>query len=190
VPSIKGVTTSDPRRESYFPAIEKKYGKPMAHWHAVMKPAAGMKYEDQMNLLMDGHGFTRAHANALVMYSRGSTSSRRYDTPAEYFATLDPVAASTLQAIFASLHESFAHLDLVIAWNQPMLKSGDRYVFGASAGARHILIAPWGADILASMGSRLDGYKVNKKTIQVPLDWDVDNDLLRDLVGPQLADDM
>jgi len=186
VPTINGVTASDPRRESYFPAIEKKYGKPMAHWHRVMKPLAGLKYDEQMKHLTDEHGFSRTHANALVMYSRGSTTARRYDTPEEYFATLDPVPAATMRTIFASLQGMFPDLELVIAWNQPMLKSGSRYVFGASVSAKHILVAPWDADLLVTLAPRLAGYTVNKKTIRVPVDWAVDGDLLRDLVAPQL----
>ncbi len=78
----------------------------------------------------------------------------------------------------------FPHPDIVIAWDQPMLKSGSRYVFGASVSAKHILVAPWDADLLVALAPRLVGYTVNKKTIRVPLDWAVDGDLLRDLVGP------
>jgi len=31
---------------------------------------------------------------------------------------------------------------VVIAWNQSMLTSGSRYVFGASVSAKHILVGP------------------------------------------------
>jgi uncharacterized protein YdhG (YjbR/CyaY superfamily) len=186
VRTMSTVSTSDPRRESHFPAIEKKYGKPMSHWHGVMKSVAGLKYEGQMKHLTEGHGFSRTHANALVMYSRGSATARRHDTPEEYFATLDPVPAATMRNIFSSLQEMFPDLDMVMAWNQPMLKSGGRYVFGASVAAKHILVAPWDADLLLALAPRLKGYTVNKKTIRVPLDWNVDSELLRDLVGPQL----
>jgi hypothetical protein len=33
-----------------------------------MKVVTGKRYDEQMALLMGGHGFTRAHANPLVMY--------------------------------------------------------------------------------------------------------------------------
>lgn len=177
----------DPSRESHFPAIEKRYGKPMSHWHQIMKTVAGKKYDEQMALLMGEHGFTRAHANALVMHSRGSTTTRRFADPEAYFASLDDTKARTIRTILASLLKAFPDLELVIAWNQPMLKHGKSYVFGASAASHHILLAPWDATILASLGSRLDGYQVNKKTVRVPADWKVDQELLRELVGRQLA---
>jgi uncharacterized protein len=180
------VTSSGRSRDSYFPAIEKKYGHPMAHWHGVMKQLEGRKYAEQMAHLMDQHGFTRAHANALVMFSRGSHSARRFDGPEDYFANLDPDAAATMRSVFTYLLDTFTGLDLVIAWNQPMLKHGSRYVFGMSAAKRHLLLAPWGEGILASLADRLDGYTVNKKTIQVPISWDIDTGLLHDMIAPQL----
>jgi len=186
VRTIRDVTAADPRRESYFPAIETRYGKPMDHWHRVMASISELKYDEQMKHLTAEHGFSRTHANALVMYSRGSTTARRHETPEEYFATLDPVPAATMRAIFATLQDLFPELNAVIAWNQPMLKSGDRYVFGASVSSKHILVAPWDANVLVALAPRLAGYTVNKKTIRVPLDWSVDRALLQDLVAPQL----
>jgi hypothetical protein len=40
----------------------------------------GRTYDEQMALLQGDHGFSRAHANAVVMYTRGSTTSRRFST--------------------------------------------------------------------------------------------------------------
>ena len=180
------VPERDPSRESHFPAIEKKYGKPMSYWHRLMTTVSGKKYDEQMSLLMVEHGFSRTHANALVMYSRGSTTTRRFADPDAYFASLDTVKARTMRTIFASLCSDFPDLELVIAWNQPMLKHGKRYVFGASAAANHILIAPWDAAVLERLAPRLSSYAVNKKTVRVPADWKVDTALLRDMVGPQI----
>ena len=42
-----------------------------------------------------------------------------------------------------------------------------------------------GTDILVSMDSQLDGCAVDQKTIEVPLDRDVRDELLRDRVEPQ-----
>jgi uncharacterized protein YdhG (YjbR/CyaY superfamily) len=40
------------------------------------------------------------------------------------------------------------------------------------------LLGPWGDGIIAKFTPKLTEYKVNKKTIQVPSDWDVDTKLL------------
>jgi uncharacterized protein YdhG (YjbR/CyaY superfamily) len=92
-----------------------------------------------------------------------------------------------VKAIFKVLQDAFPKADLVIAWNQPMLKIGDDYIFGVSVLKNHILIAPWGADVIAKFEKRLTDYKVNKKTIQVPSDWKVDAKLLVDLVKASIS---
>ena len=56
---------------SFFPAIEKKYGQPMSYWFDQMEQVADRKYPEQIAFLKENHGFSQAHANALVMYSRG-----------------------------------------------------------------------------------------------------------------------
>ncbi len=157
----------------------------MSYWFTQMKKVKGEKYADQMAFLQEQHGFSRAHANALVLYLKGSTSSRRYDTFDEYLATLDETKAKTIRSIFATLTAKFKKAEIVIAWNQPMLKQDGRYLFGASAQKAHILIAPFNADIIDELRPRLEGYEVNKKTIRVPVDWKIDKKLLTDMVSAQ-----
>lgn len=176
---------SNPDRASYFPAIEKRYGKPMSYWFTQMKKVKGEKYADQMAFLQEQHGFSRAHANALVLYLKGSTTSKRYETFDDYLATLDETKATTMRAIFAALTAKFRKAEVVIAWNQPMLKQEGRYLFGAGAQKSHILIAPFDAGIIDELRPRLEGYQVNKKTIRVPVDWKVDKKLLVDMVSAQ-----
>ena len=67
-----------------------------------------------------------------------------------------------------------------------MLKSGTNYVFGVSVAKNHILIAPFNAKVLTSMGKELEGYKVNKKTVQVPVDWKVDEKVLLKMISLNL----
>jgi len=178
---------SNPDRASYFPAIEKKYGQPMSYWFDVMAQMKDGKYADQMAYLQENHGFSRAHANALVLYSRGNTTSRRFNTFADYLKPLDATKQKTMKAIFAAITAKFPKAELVIAWNQPMVKIDGKYVFGASALKNHLLIAPFNADVIDDFRPRLVDYKVNKKTIQVPVDWKVDKKLVTDLVAASAA---
>lgn len=69
-------------------------------------------------------------------------------------------------------------MKVVIAWNHPMLKLGDDYILGVSVLKNDILLGPWGDGIIAKFAPKLKECKVNKKTIQVPVDWDVDAKLL------------
>ena len=175
-------------RSSFFPLIEKKYGKPMSHWFALMKKNADKKYPEQISILRDGHGFSQAHANAVVMYCRGSTSSRRFDTMSDYLGKIDKTQAKTIKAIFAAIRKKYPKLEPVIAWNQPMLKSGDQYVFGVSTTKSYLLLGPWSKNAITVFAKELKDYKTNKKTIEVPSDWKVDATLLQKLVKARLAE--
>lgn len=175
-------------RESYFPAIEKKYGQPMSYWFDQMQEIADRKYPEQIAYLRENHGFSQAHANALVLYSRGSKSSRRYNTLDEFLAPVDDVMAETVRAIFSAIQMKYPKLELVIAWNQPMLKSDGQYVFGISVTTTYILMAPVSTAVLDEFRPRLTAFTVNKKTIRVPADWKVNKALLRDMVAARLRE--
>ena len=172
----------DPSRESHFPAIEKKYGEQMAYWFKVMAKLEGKKYPEQMAHLKENYGFSQTHANALVMYSRGSTSSKRFETPAEFYKSISPQQVKTIKAIFKVIKEKHPDLEVVIAWNQPMLKKDRHYLFGVSTATNHILIAPWNQDVLQAFAPNFADYKVLKKTIQLPNDWPVDAKVLQSMI--------
>ena len=169
-------------RQAHFPKIEAKYGQPMRYWFAVMKDISDLKYPQQISHLREEHGFSQAHANALVMYSRGSKSSRRFDDLEGYLKSHNEVKSKTIKKIFRVIQKKYPKLELVIAWNQPMLKLGNEYLFGASILKNHILIAPWNPRVLLALKQDLEGYKVNKKTVQVPVDWKVDEKLLLKMI--------
>ena len=182
------MSTKDPRRESHFPAIEKRYGEKMSYWFKVMEKIKGKKYPEQMALLQEDYGFSRTHANALVMYTRGSTSSHRHESPTAYFKSIDPKQAKTLRKIFKVIKTKYPKLELVIAWNQPMLRLGTMYIFGASAMKNYILINPFSKKALDSVMSKYPDYKVKKHTIQIPSDWEVDDQMILRLVKVRLAE--
>jgi uncharacterized protein YdhG (YjbR/CyaY superfamily) len=181
---------SDGDRKKFFPVIEKKYGEKMAYWFAAMKKLEGKKYPEQIAFLRENYGFSQAHANAVVMFSRGSTSSKRHESPAAYFKSIDPKQAKKLREIFKVITGKFPELELVVAWNQPMLKSGNEYVFGAGVATRHILLGPWG-DVLKTFApkfEKLEGVRVNKKTIAIPNDWEVEDKLLLAMITARLKE--
>jgi Domain of unknown function (DUF4287) len=54
---------------SYFPSIEKKYGRPIAEWKAIVRQGYPAKHMDLVNLLKKEHGMGHGHANALVAHT-------------------------------------------------------------------------------------------------------------------------
>ncbi len=53
---------------SYFPSIEKKYGKPISYWLQIVKEAGPKKHMELVNHLKTEHGLGHGHANALVAW--------------------------------------------------------------------------------------------------------------------------
>ncbi len=176
-------------RSAHFPAIEKKYGHPMSYWFGQMEEIAERKYPEQIAFLRENHGMSQAHANAIVMFSRGSTSAKKYSSFKEYFDLHDATKQKTAKAIFKAIESKYPKMEQVIAWNQPMLKLGDDYIFGLNILKNHILIAPHdGRQIIKDFAERLEGYEVKLKTIQVPIDWKVDAKLLQDLAAARIKE--
>jgi uncharacterized protein YdhG (YjbR/CyaY superfamily) len=182
------MSTKDSSRESHFPAIEKKHGESMKYWFAVMAKIADEKYPQQIAHLRENYGFSQAHANALVMYSRGSGSAKRFETPAQYYKTIDAKQAKTARAIFNAITSKYPEAELVIAWNQPMMQIDGKYVFGLSASKNHISMSPWSTDVIAKFAPKMKDLVLLKKTIRIPNDWDVDAKLIVAMVKARLAE--
>jgi hypothetical protein len=53
---------------SYFPSIEKTYGKPIAEWIAIVRAAMPARHMELVALLKSAHGMGHGHANAVVAY--------------------------------------------------------------------------------------------------------------------------
>ena len=177
---------TNPDRSSYFPAIEKKYGQPMSYWFDQMAEISDRKYAEQIAFLKEEHGFSQAHANALVMYARGSTStvaSRRSTTTSR--RSTRPRRRRCARSSRPS-QSKYRKAEIVIAWNQPMIKLDGQYIFGVM---RAVELHPDGAvghGVLDQFRPRLTDYTLNKKTIQVPLDWKPDVALLRDMAAARI----
>jgi uncharacterized protein YdhG (YjbR/CyaY superfamily) len=182
------MAVADGDRTKFFPLIEKKHGGKISEWIDRVKGLGDAKYPEQIAFLKEEHGFSQAHANALVMFVRGSASSTRHDSPAAYFKSIDPQAAKTLKATFNAIQKKFPQLELVIAWNQPMLRIGKQTVFGMSASKNHLAINPFSKEVLEDHSDKLSMFVVNKHTFQVPIDWTPSTTLLHSLVKQRLKE--
>lgn len=56
--------------QSYFPSIEKKYGKPIDHWMKVLKKHKALTHMEMVAVLKAEHEMGHGHANALVAVFR------------------------------------------------------------------------------------------------------------------------
>ena len=57
---------------SYFPSIEKKYGRPVTYWLDLIAARGEAKHMELVNWLKSEHGLGHGHANALVAHHLGA----------------------------------------------------------------------------------------------------------------------
>ncbi|MFF2327664.1 MULTISPECIES: DUF4287 domain-containing protein [unclassified Streptomyces] len=61
---------------SYFPSIEKKYGRPIADWKGIIRASSLSKHMELVSWLKAEHGLGHGHANALVAHTLAEDSNR------------------------------------------------------------------------------------------------------------------
>lgn len=61
------MTDASGDRSKFFPAIEKKHGQPVSHFLSELGELTDAKYPEQIAYLRENHGFSQAHANAVVI---------------------------------------------------------------------------------------------------------------------------
>ena len=54
---------------SYFPSIEKRYGRPISHWQQVVRDAYPARHMELVAILKNTHGLGHGHANAVVAHT-------------------------------------------------------------------------------------------------------------------------
>ena len=58
---------------SYFPSIEKTYGRPVAQWQQIVCDHSSSKHMELVAMLKNEHGMGHGHANAIVAYTLAAT---------------------------------------------------------------------------------------------------------------------
>ncbi|WP_037601562.1 DUF4287 domain-containing protein [Streptacidiphilus rugosus] len=61
---------------SYFPSIEKKYGRPIVEWQELIRGSGLTKHMELVNWLKAEHGLGHGHANALVAHTLAEAKGR------------------------------------------------------------------------------------------------------------------
>lgn len=56
--------------KSYFPSIEKTYGKPISHWMTILKKHKSKTHVEMVAVLKTDHAMGHGHANAVVAVFR------------------------------------------------------------------------------------------------------------------------
>ncbi|MER7150323.1 DUF4287 domain-containing protein [Streptomyces lydicus] len=54
---------------SYFPSIEKRYGRPVTEWMDLIRASPLTRHRELVTWFKSEHGLGHGHANALVAYA-------------------------------------------------------------------------------------------------------------------------
>ncbi|MEV1065187.1 DUF4287 domain-containing protein [Streptomyces sp. NPDC050263] len=70
-PALKPAPKTAPVKgpASYFPSIEKKYGRPIDEWKTLIRASPLTRHRELVSWLKTEHGLGHGHANALVAHT-------------------------------------------------------------------------------------------------------------------------
>ena len=113
----------------------------------------------------------------------------RFASLEEYFASLnDRRKERTLGAVVDFILSEFPDLECKISWNVPTIHRKGKYVAGICAYKQHLTFSPWSPRVMEDLKVRLGKFVVLKTCFQIPVDWEIDKKLVKDLVKARLAE--
>jgi uncharacterized protein YdhG (YjbR/CyaY superfamily) len=114
--------------------------------------------------------------------------SRGFSSVEEYLASVDPAKERTLRSIIDLILAEFPELESKISWNVPTIHWKGKYVAGICAYKHHLTFAPWSSRVIESFKVRLGKFIVWKHCFQIPVDWEIDGELVKDLIRARLTE--
>ena len=120
--------------------------------------------------------------------SRKEMKSAKCNSVEEYLASQDPTKARTLRSVIDLILAEFPELESKISWNVPTIHRNGKYVAGVCAYKHHLTFSPWSPRVIEDFKVRLGKFVVWKNCFRIPVDWEIDRELAKDLVQARLAE--
>jgi len=126
--------------------------------------------------------------------SRKEIKRPKFNLVEEYLASVDPTKERTLRSVIDLILAQFPELESKISWNVPTIHRKGKYVAGICAYKHHLTFAPWSPRVIEDFknpsrtGGRLGKFVVKANCFQIPVDWEIDRELVKDLVRARLAE--
>ena len=112
----------------------------------------------------------------------------KFTSVADYLASQEPVKAGTLRSVIDLILGEFPELESKISWNVPTIHRQGKYVAGLCAFKHHLTFAPWSPRVIKDFKTRLGQLVVKTHCFQIPVDWEIDRELIKGLVRARLAE--
>src|SRR5438445_10481973 len=113
-------------------------------------------------------------------------SSPRFNSVEEYLVSLDPTKERTLRSVLDFILVQFPELESKISWNVPTIHRNGKYIVGICAYKRHLTFSVFSSQVIEKFKVRLEKFVVLKNCFQIPVDWKIDKELVKDLVRARL----
>src|SRR2546422_477119 len=120
--------------------------------------------------------------------SRKEMKSAKFNSVEEYLASQNPTKARTLRSVIDLILAEFPELESKISWNVPTIHRQGQYVAGLCAYKHHLTFSAWSPRVIEDFQARLGKFVVMKNCFQIPVDWEIDRELVKDLVRARLAE--
>ncbi len=112
--------------------------------------------------------------------------SLQYNSVEEYLTAQDSPEEQTLRTIIEFILTQFPELESAMSYDGPQIHRDGEDVFGLTAYKHHLLLTPWSSRVIEIFKGRLDNFVVFKNSFRVPIDWDLDEDLIKEMVKARL----
>jgi uncharacterized protein YdhG (YjbR/CyaY superfamily) len=112
----------------------------------------------------------------------------KFNSVEEYLASQDPTKEGTLRSVIDLILAEFPELKSQISWNVPTIRRNGKYVVGICAYTNHLTFSPWSPRVIEHFKARLRKFVFFKTCFQIPIDWEIDRALMKDLVRARLAE--
>ncbi len=123
------------------------------------------------------------------MHQPRSRRRPKFNSVEEYLTSLDdPTKERTLRSVIDLILTQFPELESKISWNVPTIHWNGKYVVGVCAYKHHLTFSPWSSRVISDFKVRLGTFVLFKNCFQVPVDWEIDRELVKDLVRARLAE--
>jgi uncharacterized protein len=114
--------------------------------------------------------------------------SPKFNSVEEYLSSVDSTKERTLRSVIDFILTQFPELESKISWNVPTIHRHGKYVVGVDAAKNHLTFSAWSPHIIEDFKERLGKFVVMKNCFQIPVDWEIDRELVKDLVQARLSE--
>lgn len=105
----------------------------------------------------------------------------------EFYLSLPRDQEQAIRRLVEYVAANYPDLELLLAWNQPMFRLGKKYLIGFMPTKKHINLLTVSDDAINHLAVEIKNYRHGTRSISLPFDWEIDQDLITKVIEFQKA---